>query len=125
MESTFKNFGEFAKEMRLKMGFTLRKFCLEFGYDPGNHSKIERGLSGPPSSEEKQVKLAGDLGIPKGSSDWNEFFDLAALCKGKLPPSILSDEELVMKLPFVFRTLRGDKMDDDKLMDFVKQLREL
>ncbi|MDR0307105.1 MAG: hypothetical protein LBI42_09755 [Chitinispirillales bacterium] len=124
METVFETFGNFAKEMRLKTGLTLRRFCEEFGYDNGNHSKLERGLSAPPGSEEKQIALAENLGLLKGSEEWHKFFDLAALCRGKLPPSILSDKQLVAKLPYIFRTIRGEKLDEEKLMELAQMIRE-
>ena len=51
-------FGEFFKESRIKRNFTLREFCNKFGYDPGNISKIERGLLKPPGRREKLEKYA-------------------------------------------------------------------
>ncbi len=43
-------FGEYFKKKRLEIGKTLRQFCLENGLDPGNISKIERGILRPPQS---------------------------------------------------------------------------
>ena len=121
----FEEFGKFAKELRLKTGFTLRRFCIEYNYDPGNYSKIERGLSAPPSSEEKQEKFAENLGLLRDSEDWIKFFDLAAICKGKIPSSIMSEDKIVAKLPFIFKVLRGDELGeiDKKLMDLVQLIK--
>jgi transcriptional regulator with XRE-family HTH domain len=125
MDTVFKAFGEFVQSMRLKAGVTLREFCKLNEYDPGNISKVERGLSAPPSAFDKQKKYAECLGIKEGSFEWNHFFDLAAACAGKLPESILNNEELMAKLPLVFRTLRGDKVSDDKLIDLADQIRSI
>lgn len=114
-------FGRFFKEMRLRTGLSLRQFCLDHGLDPGNTSKMERGLASPPQSKEKLEEYAKYLGIEKDSDDWYNFFDYAAASTGRLPPDVMSDEELVKKLPVVFRTLRGQKLPVDKL----KQLAEL
>ncbi|MDR0305353.1 MAG: hypothetical protein LBI42_00795 [Chitinispirillales bacterium] len=91
-------FGSFVKEARLKTGISLRRFCEEYNYDPGNHSRLERGLLAPSDSEKKQRKLAKEIGLLKGSEEWNEFFDLAAVCRKKLPPSIISDDKKFMEL---------------------------
>lgn len=42
-------FGDFFKEKRIQKGFTLRGFCKAHGLDPGNISKLERGMLPPPS----------------------------------------------------------------------------
>ena len=114
-------FGQFFKEMRLKTGLSLRQFCLDHGLDPGNISKLERGLASPPQSKEKLEEYARYLGIVKDTDDWYNFFDYAAASTGRIPPDVMSDEELVKKLPVVFRTLRGQKLPVEKL----KQLAEL
>jgi transcriptional regulator with XRE-family HTH domain len=114
-------FGRFFKEMRLRTGLSLRQFCLDHGLDPGNISKMERGLASPPQSKEKLEEYARYLGIEKDSDDWYNFFDYAAAETGRIPPDVMSDEKLVKKLPVVFRTLRGQKLTVEKL----KQLAEL
>ena len=108
-------FGKFFKELRIKKGLTLRQFCSNNGLDPGNISKLERGLFPPPNSKEKLEQYARCLGIQEGTDDWYDFFDKASACKGQIPPDVMSDRDLVEKLPLVFRTLRGQKVSVDKL----------
>jgi hypothetical protein len=69
-------------------------------------------------------KYASHLGIKKNSNEWYEFFDLAAACSGKLPPDVMSDKQLVEKLPMVFRTLRGQKLDSNKLNELAELIRK-
>lgn len=116
-------FGAFFKQKRLELGLSLRQFCLEHGLDPGNISKLERGRLSPPQHD-KLEEYARLLGIPEGSDDWYTFFDLAAAEAGRIPQDILSDEEVVEKLPLLFRTLRGERIPDDKLDELVKKVRE-
>jgi transcriptional regulator with XRE-family HTH domain len=116
-------FGAFFKQKRLASGLSLRQFCLEHGLDPGNLSKLERGRLAPPQHD-KLEEYARLLGIPEGSDDWYRFFDLAAAETGRIPEDILSDEEVVAKLPLLFRTLRGEKIPDEKLNELVKKIRE-
>ena len=116
-------FGQLFKEMRLRTGVSLRQFCLNHSLDPGNISKMERGLASPPRSREKLEEYAQYLGIEKDSDDWYNFFDCAAASTGRIPTDVMSDDELVKKLPVVFRTLRGQKLPTEKLDDLAELIR--
>lgn len=115
-------FGDFFKAKRIALGKTLRQFCLENELDPGNISKLERGLF-PPPQHEKLEEYAKLLGIKEGTDDWYQFFDLAAAEAGKIPQDILSNEQVVEKLPVLFRTLRGKKVSDEKLNKLVRKIK--
>jgi len=117
-------FGEFFKARRIVIKKTLRQFCIENGLDPGNISKLERGLLPPPQSREKLEEYAGCLKIKKGSDDWYTFFDLAAAETGKIPEDIMAKEKIEDKLPILFRTLRGQKVSDENLEELIKMLRD-
>lgn len=116
-------FGEFFRAMRAERGISLREFCLANGFDPGNISRLERGLLPPPESGGKLEAYARALRLKKGSDEWYTFFDLAAAERGRIPSDVLSDEELVSKLPVLFRTLRGQRVDDEALEDLVERIR--
>lgn len=116
-------FGAYFKELRLKTGLTLREFCLKHGLDPGNLSRLERGLVTPPQGREKLEEYAQFLGLKKGSDEWYQFFDLASTEAGRIPEDVLSDEEVVAKLPLLFRTLRGQKVPEDKLDELIRKIR--
>ena len=118
-----KTFGGFFKELRIKRRMTLRRFCQEHGFDPGNMSKLERGLLPPPHSDEKLTQHAKALGLKKGTDDWYTFFDLAAAERGKVPADMLQDDALVSKLPVLFRTLRGQKVSEKKLNELIEKIR--
>lgn len=117
-------FGEFFKNKRMGLGKTLRQFCLENSIDPGNLSKLERGIL-PPPQHDKLIEYANLLNIKKGTDDWYRFFDLAASENGKIPDDILSDEEVVRELPVLFRTLRGEKITDEQLDKLVRKIKGL
>ena len=118
-------FGPFFKERRVALGKTLRQFCQENGLDPGNISRLERGLLPAPQSREILESYAGHLQLKKGSDEWYEFFDLAAAETGRIPPEILENEELMDKLPVLFRTLRGQKVPDEQLDELVRKIRKV
>jgi len=118
-----KSFGEFFKEKRIVIGLTLREFCGKYSLDPGNISKLERGRLTPPK-ETKLAEYANYLNIEKGSDDWYEFFDLATAEAGRIPKDLMEDDELVEKLPILFRTVRGEKPSKEELDEFVEFLKQ-
>jgi transcriptional regulator with XRE-family HTH domain len=117
-------FGKLLKKLRMERGLTLREFCQTNGIDPGNYSRLERGLFPPPQKQELLAKYATALGLKRGSDEWLEFFDLAATSRGQIPSDLLSDDAVVEKLPVLFRTLRGSPVPVDKLDELVKKIRE-
>lgn len=118
-------FGDRFKKRRLKIGKTLRQFCLENGLDPGNISKIERGILPPPQSREKLAHYAKCLGIVEGSDEWLEFFDIARTDTGRIPDELLADKNILAKLPLVFRTIKGQKLTEEQLEKFARALEKL
>lgn len=117
------SFGEFLKAKRMERKMTLRQFCLEHGYDPGNISKLERGLLPPPHSEEKLLEFAKALNIKKGSEDYLKLFDLAAATNRTFQVKNISDEKLLEKLPVLFRTLDNKKLTEEKLDKIIEIIR--
>jgi len=120
-------FGELFKDYRIRSGKTLRRFCADNGLDAGNISKLERGKLPAPESEDLLRHYAEVLGLQEGSEDWQSFMDTAAAERGRVPNDLLRDEELVGKLPVLFRTLRkvtddGAKSDFLKLAEDVRRL---
>lgn len=118
-----KPFGAYLKQLRQLHGQTLRAFCQKNGFDPGNYSRLERGLLPPPQSEEKLGDYARALGLKRGSDEWIELFDRAAASRGELPKDILSDAEVVDKLPVLFRTIRGSQVSWEKLDELIEKIR--
>jgi transcriptional regulator with XRE-family HTH domain len=117
-------FGDYFKQKRIEKGFTLREFCRTFHLDPGNISKLERGMLPPPESKEKMEEYASYLGLKRGADDWYQFFDLAAASKGIIPREFLDDEELVRSLPIIFRTFRSKKVSKQAVKDLMEMLRK-
>ncbi|HKI77210.1 MAG TPA: hypothetical protein VKA26_01570 [Ignavibacteriaceae bacterium] len=117
-------FGDFIKELRLKSGLGLREFCKKYGHDASNWSKIERSILLPPSDEKTLIKWAKELKIEKNSTDWFTFFDLASASRGEIPADILTDENIVAKLPLFYRTLRGQKPTTEEMKNLAKLLKQ-
>lgn len=116
------NFGEFVRELRLKAGLTLRRFCMLTGFDPSNWSKTERGLLPPPNSKAVLNEIAKALRLSEESEDYRTLFDLAAI--GQIPSHLVSSPRVMEKLPVFFRTIRGEKPTRKELEDLIKILRE-
>ena len=119
---TKKTFGAFFKEKRMILGSTLRRFCEKHSLDAGNLSRIERGISPAPKSEELLKKYAKLLHIKEGSDDWYLFFDLAAAETGRIPKELM-EKDIVARMPVLFRTLRGKKLSKDKLDKLIKLIK--
>ncbi len=117
-------FGEFFKEKRIALKKTLRQFCVDNKLDPGNISKLERGLMQPPQGSDKLEEYAKYLHIKKGTDDWYTFFDLAAVEAGRIPEELLNDAKVAASLPILFRTLRGKKISEKKLDELVEMIRK-
>ena len=116
-------FGDFFKQKRVALGKTLRQFCLEHDLDPGNISKLERGIL-TPFQHERLQEYAKLLKLKKGSDDWYQFLDLAAAQSGRIPKDILNDGEMIQKLPVLFGALRGQKVPDGKLNQVFDKMKE-
>jgi transcriptional regulator with XRE-family HTH domain len=114
-------FGAFIKDARIKAGLTLRGFCRTMSVDPGNWSKIERGILPPPKSKKVLSKIASTLKLMEGSEEWHELFDLATI--SFIPPELMDDRSVVEKLPVFFRTLRGEKPAQKELEDIIEKIR--
>src|SRR5690349_20960959 len=81
-------FGEYIKDRRRRRGITLRAFCEANGYDPGNHSRLERNELNPPEDDQKMKDLAGALGIKYGTDEWLDFYNLAHVARGQFPKEL-------------------------------------
>jgi transcriptional regulator with XRE-family HTH domain len=112
------------QSLRAKSRQGLREFCAKNGFDPGNVSRIERGIFPPPQDEDKLKKYALALGLQPSSSDWDRFFDLAAIENGRLPSGMAEHKDLARILPLLCRTLQNRPLTPDKLQRLIEMIRE-
>ena len=117
------NFCDFIRERRMQLGMTLRDFCLKNSFDPGNVSKLERGVMPAPHSAAKLAEYATALRIKRGTKPWTTFMDLAAASQGRIPRDLMKDEHVISRLPAFFRTLRNKKLTGQKLDELIDRLR--
>lgn len=118
------HFGEFFKSKRIGLALTLRQFCQKYGFDPGNISKLERGVFAAPQSEEKLESYAKALDLKRGSSDWIEFFDLAAVSNRSFELMTFKHEHLIGKMPVLFRTLDNKELSEEKLDEIIELIKK-
>jgi len=116
-------FGQMFKELRVAKRLTLRAFCSKHDLDPGNISKLERGRLQPPESDELLARYATWLGLEEGTEGWDALFDCAKAERGKIPADLLSDQELIEKLPVLFRMIRGTKANGEGLDELIEKIR--
>lgn len=122
--SAAQTFGEFFRQKRVSLGFTLRSFCERYSYDPGNISKLERNILSPSIDRQKLEGYALALKIPRDSAEWTVFFDLAHAAKGKIPEDIRKSPHILSILPAFYRTARGEKLDKKKINQLIKLINE-
>jgi len=115
-------FGEFIKNLRIGRRMTVREFCRSAKLDPSNWSRIERDLAPPPKSKVVLQGIAEMLNVEEGSEDYITIFDLAAI--GHIPTGLLSDEQVLDKLPVFFRTIRGEKPSRKELEELIRIMKE-
>jgi len=118
------SFGELHRKLREEKQLTLRKYSQLIGQDPGNISRIERGVASPPQNEKVLITMANALELKENSVLWKDFFNLAAIGAGRIPKEILSNKELSNCLPVLLRTLTGRKITEQKmneLLDLIKK----
>lgn len=117
-----KTFGDYIKSLRISKEITLREFCKKAELDPSNWSKIERGILPPPKSTLVLDSIANVLNIPNKSEEYYVLFDLAAI--SHIPKELISDQEILEKLPIFFRTTRGDSPTKIELEKLIKLIQE-
>ncbi|MCX6355162.1 MAG: helix-turn-helix transcriptional regulator [Candidatus Aureabacteria bacterium] len=122
-EKSFKHFGEYLKALRFEKRITLREFCKRAQADPGNISRIERGIWPPPQDTDILERYAAAVEIKKGTAPWYRFTDFAAADRGIIPRDLLSDKEVIEMLPVFFRTLRGQRPTEKEMRALVEKLR--
>lgn len=116
-------FGPLLKQLRAQKRITLREFCRRANADPGNISRIERGIWPPPQDRDILERYACALDIKEPSDDWYRFSDSAAADRGIVPKDIMSEKEVVKVLPVLFRTIRRTRPTEEELNRLIEKLR--
>lgn len=116
-------FGEYLRKLRIDRDMSLRKFSTLAKIDPGNLSRIERGRLRPPGNK-KVEEICDILGLEPSTDEWRNLVDYAYLGRKEIPKELLSDEELLTKLPILFRKVTGAKLTDGELDSLIEAIRK-
>lgn len=95
-------FGALVRRRRGEMRLSLRATARTAAMDPGNLSKIERGLERPPQDEAVLDRICAALDLEAEAA--RELKDIALLENGRIPKDILENEELMARMPALLRT---------------------
>ena len=128
MEEVYKSlegeidFGVHIAAYRSRLRLTLRKFAEMANMDAGNLSRIERGKVSPPQEPEVLNRMAYALGLVPGTLYYQAFINAAHFSNGRLPPDILSDAEVMAKMPLFLCGLRSPMTQEkmEKLMTIIR-----
>ena len=116
-------FTDTIKSLRLEKRLTLRDFCERVGLDPSNWSKVERGVTPPPSDMGVLERLADFFGL--AGTEKLAFMDAAALQRREIPPDVADNAILQKALPAFFRAARGHKLSDAELKALAADIKSL
>jgi transcriptional regulator with XRE-family HTH domain len=117
------SFGTLLKDLRIRRQLTLRACSSALGVDASNWSKLERGVNPAPRDADTLEQWARFLQIE--GVERQVFFDAAALSRQEIPPDLATDEKVLAALPAFFRTVRGTKLDEAKLREFIEDIRKI
>jgi len=116
-------FAQYFAERRRALGLTMRRFADHKGYDVGYISRLENDVIKPPAETEKLKALAVALELKPETTEWVQFFDLAAASRAELPEDLKNKTEVVNLLPAFYRTLRKDKINKDEVEHLLNLLK--
>ncbi|WP_165225252.1 helix-turn-helix domain-containing protein [Aquisphaera insulae] len=100
------SFGEFFRSRRKAMGLSLREFCHRNGFNPGNLSRLERGLMPPPQSREILESYVKALKLDADPAGRDAFFAMAAAETGRIPNEVRGNRRVAGKLPQIFQEIQ-------------------
>ena len=112
MKAIKAKFGPHVYKLRMEQRISLRDFSIKSKSDPGNISRMERGLVPPPQSVAILKRFAVALGVPTKGDEWHQFSDLAFADKGIIPPDLM-DDRIVSFLPAFYSTARGKATEEE------------
>lgn len=115
-------FTNLLSRLRLKKGVSLRQFAKSVGLQPSNYCNVEAGSLPPPSGTTVE-KMAGELGLEKGTTSYQQFLDLAAKARDEIPADV---ERIVRErdaIPGLLRTIDNSKISDVKLRELMERIK--
>lgn len=117
------NFGDNFKKLRMRKKMTLRHFCELNGFDPGNISRLERGVFPAPRSEDKLNLYASALDIKPGDDEYLTFVYLSII--SNLEGNVRGcASELLDMSPVFLRTADNSDIISEKLERIITLIKD-
>lgn len=116
-------FGERLQDLRETADMGLREFCLNIGMEPSNYSRMERNITPAPQDHNKLEPIRKALGLSLESETWKDLLRLADLSRGMIPRTVMSDAEVMAKMPALMRRLDGQEITDHEVEELIKMIR--
>ncbi len=117
-------FGGMLRERRKELRLGLREFALRADVDAGNLSKIERGKLNPPQTREILDRICLALEYDTRSQEAVALRDQAAAENGRVPEEIVSDADVLSKMPVLLRTVHNKQLSPDQLDKLIEMIRD-
>lgn len=117
-------FGELLREHRKELRLGLREFALRAGMDPGNLSKLERGILNPPQDRGLLDRLCLALELDLAGAEVQKLRDVAAVENGRIPADIAEDEEIMAKIPLLLRTVHNRQLEPEQVERLIEMIRD-
>ena len=117
-------FGIMLRERRKELRLGLREFALRADIDAGNLSKIERGKLNPPQTRQMLDRICLALEYDTGSQEAEALRDQAAAENGRVPEEILSNEDVMSKMPVLLRTVHNKQLSPEQLDKLIEMIKE-
>jgi len=115
------NFSDFLRQKRLEKKYGLREFARLIKMQASNYCNIESSSMPPPS--DKLDLIAITLELPKGSSEYRKFMDLASQVRDEIPTDI---QELIRDntlIPAMLRTIEDHEVTPKQLKKIIEDIR--
>jgi len=120
-----KTFGGLLKKLRVeKAGIGLRTFADLINMKPSNLSNIERDRIAPPASRKAIDIICNALGLPVNAPEREEFFDLAAKAKNRIPADIAEAVKEQPGIPVLVRTVANKQLNENKLRELADYIKK-
>ena len=117
-------FGTRLRDLRESADIGLREFCLSIDMDPSNYSRLERGIIPAPEDHTKLEPIRRALGLSAEGETWKDILRLADLSRGMIPRRVMTNEEVMAKMPAFMRRLDGQEMSESQIEELVAMIRQ-
>ncbi len=107
-----RRFGPLVRRRRGEVQLSLRACARNSAMDPGNLSKIERGLECPPQDELVLDRICTALSLDPVEA--RQLKDIALLDNGRIPNDILENENLMEKMPALLRPTNRHRLSTER-----------